>query len=121
MVRRGEGSPTLHGRHKILAAPLSPDLRKTHGCRSLPVRKGDKVKLVRGDFKGVEGEVTGVDSKNRRITIERVVTTKADESEVSRQVHPSNVMITKLHTDRMRDKVLKRRLKGGEKGPEKAS
>ena len=113
-------SRSLHGDHKIMAAPLSPDLRKSHGRRSIPVRKGDKVKLVRGDFKGIEGEVTAVDPKSHRVTIEKVVTTKADETEVPRQVHASNVVITSLVDDKARNKILKRRSKDGKERPAEA-
>lgn len=122
MVGQRGNLASLHRRRKLLAAPLSPELRKKHGCRSLPVRRGDKVKLTHGDFKGMEGEVTEVDSKHCRINVEGVKTTKADESEVPQLVHPSNVMITKLGAgDKVRDRILKRRSVGGQKGTEKAS
>lgn len=112
----------LHRRRKLLAAPLSPELRKKHGCRSLPVRRGDKVKLTHGDFKGMESEITEVDSKRCRINIADVKTTKADESEVPQFVHPSNVMITKFGAgDKVRDKILKRRSVSGKKRTEKTS
>jgi large subunit ribosomal protein L24 len=122
MARQRGNLVSLHRRRKLLAAPLSPELRKKHGCRSLPVRRGDKVKLTHGDFKGMEGEVIEVDSKRCRINIEDVKTTKADESEVPQFVHPSNVIITKLGVgDKVRDKILKRRSVSGQKRTEKAS
>ena len=47
----------LHIRRKIMSANLSKDLRADIGKRSLPIRVGDKVQVVRGDFKGHEGKV----------------------------------------------------------------
>ncbi len=120
MSKQAGKNLAMHTGHKILAAPLSRDLRKSNKCRSMPVRKGDKVKILRGDFKGMEGDVTSVDLKTHRITIEKVVTTKADETEVSRRVHASNVMITRLLHDKTRDKILKRRSKRGEERPAEA-
>ena len=50
-----------HARGKHLSASLSKDLREQVGKRSLPVRSGDKVRVLRGDFAGHEGEVLTVD------------------------------------------------------------
>ena len=121
MVKRLRNLP-LHSRRKLLSSPLSPELRKKYGCRSLPVRKGDRVKLTRGDFKGMEGEVIEVDSKRCRISVENVKTTKADESEVPQFISPSNVMIIRLaEGDRVRGKILRRRSAGGKERAEEAS
>lgn len=115
---------SVHKRNKSMSAPLSAELREKHGCKSLPVRIGDKVQLERGDFKGIEGNVLKVDTKNNRITIEGVEVTKADESEIPQPVHSSNVVITSLEKDKERDNILARRSKGGkertEQTPEEA-
>jgi len=107
----------LHARHKHLAATLSFELRQKYGSRSLPVRKGDKVKILGGDFIGLEGDVIEVDTKHYRIKVAGVSVAKADGTEVPRSISPSNVMILKLKEDKERDKVLERRSKIGEKGP----
>ncbi len=104
----------LHRRHLFLSAPLSRELRGKYRTRSLPVRKGDKVRIMQGDFKKLEGDVLEVDTKRRRIQIQGATTTKADGTQVPRQVVPSNVMLIKLASDKERDKMLERRLKGGE-------
>ncbi len=122
MIRQRGKSSGLHRRRKLLAVPLSPELKGKYGCRSLPVRKGDRVKLTHGDFKGLEGEVTEVDLKRSRISIDSVKTTKADESEVPQFVHPSNAMIIRLAAgDKVRDRILKRRGISGKERAEKAS
>ena len=122
MIRQRGKLSGLHRRRKLLAVPLSPELKGKYGCRSLPVRKGDRVKLTHGDFKGLEGEVTEVDLKRSRISIDSVKTTKADESEVPQFVHPSNAMIIRLAAgDKVRDRILKRRGISGKERAEKAS
>jgi len=108
----------LHLRHKHLAAPLSSELRQKYGSRSLPVRKGDKIKVFRGDFVGLEGDVTGIDTKHYRIEVAGASVAKADGTQVPRSISPSNVMILKLKEDKERDKVLERRSKVGEKRSE---
>ncbi len=106
-------SATHHVQHKFLGAHLGPELVKKHGVRSLPVRKGDKVKILRGDFSGMEGEVTRVDYKNAKIYVQGVTFAKADGTQVQRPIHASKVTILTLAEDARRNKVLERRSKGG--------
>jgi large subunit ribosomal protein L24 len=105
----------LHRRHRFLSAHLSRELRGKYKTRSLPVRKGDKVRIIQGDFKKHEGDVLEVDTKRRRIQIQGATTTKADGTQVNRPLAPSNVVLIKLASDKERDKVLERRSKSGEK------
>ncbi|MEM2337218.1 MAG: 50S ribosomal protein L24 [Candidatus Bathyarchaeia archaeon] len=105
-----------HVRYKHFAAPLSPELRKTYGTRSLPVRSGDTVRVMRGDRKGFEGKVSRVDRKKYRIYVEGLTREKVDGTTVFVPVHPSKVMITKLNLDdKWRRKILERRKKTKEK------
>ncbi|MCD6536805.1 MAG: 50S ribosomal protein L24 [Thaumarchaeota archaeon] len=89
----------LHKLAKLMSAHLSPELREKYKRRSFPVRTGDKVKILRGDFKGVEGKVIGVDRERQMIYVENVTLKKADGSTVNRPIHVSNVMITELNLD----------------------
>lgn len=81
--------------------------------RSLPVRKGDRVRILSGDFKKLEGEVIEVDTKRRFIQVKGAVVAKADGTEVPTMIRPSNVMLLKLAEDRERTQVLERRSKSG--------
>jgi len=70
---------------------------------------------MRGDFKKLEGDVLEVDTKRSRIQVQGATTTKADGTQVTRLLAPSNVVLIKLVSDKERDKVFERRLKSGEK------
>ncbi len=96
--RRFRYQAPLHIKHKFMGAMLSPELREKYGIKSIPVRVGDTVKVMRGDYKGIEGKVVEVNLKKTTISVEGVTVTKSDGTEVSRPIHPSNVMITKLET-----------------------
>lgn len=99
-----------HLRGKIMSAHLSDELRKTYGTRSLPIRAGDVVRIMRGDYEGVEGKVLRVDRKKYRIYIEGVTRQKVDGTTVLVPIHPSNVEIIKLNLDdKYRKEVLGRR------------
>ncbi len=119
-IMNEEGKP-LHKRRKSISASLGPDLREEHGFRSISVRVGDKVRIMRGDFKGMEGEVTEVETDSQRLVVEGVETATADETEVPSPVHPSNVEIIELEKDNMRDKIIERRSEHVEKRREETS
>ncbi len=109
--RKAYFNAPLHKRQKLMTAPLSRELREKYGIRNLPVRKGDKVRVVRGDFRGKEGEVVRVDLRNYRIYIDGVTIKKADETPVFRPIHPSKVVIVELKLDEWRRKIIERRSK----------
>ena len=83
----------LHIRRKIMSANLSKELRADIGKRSLPIKVGDKVQVVRGDFKGHEGKVESIDAKRYKVTVEGVTLSKPDGNAVLLPIHPSNLMI----------------------------
>jgi large subunit ribosomal protein L24 len=99
----------LHRRQKYMHSTLSKALRTELKKRSVQVRKGDTVKVIRGDHKGIEGEVEAVDLKRCTIKVTGVSNYRADGTEVPRTIHPSNVVITKLNLeDGEREKIFSR-------------
>jgi len=89
----------LHIRYRHFSAPLSPSLKAVHHVNSVPVRTGDTVRIMRGDRKGSEGKVTGVDRQKYRLFVEGVTREKVDGTAIPVLVHPSKVMITSLNLD----------------------
>jgi len=101
-----------HLRHKLLSAPLSKELRAKYGFRSLPVRVGDRVRVMRGDYKGIEGKVIRVDRERGRVYIDTVTRTKVDGTPVNVPIHASKVMIIELDlSDKWRKKIIERKMK----------
>ena len=99
----------LHQRHKFLHATLSKELREKYGKRAIRVRKGDKVKVMRGNYAGHTGKVLEVDMKKLVIYVDGVTVKKANGEEVAKPVHPSKVMIVEIgEEDAVREKILKR-------------
>ncbi len=99
-----------HIRHKLLAAHLSPELRASHIVKSLPVRSGDTVRIMRGDRKGFEGKITRIDLRRYRIYVEGLTREKVDGSTIFVPIHPSKVVVTRLNLDdKWRKKILERK------------
>ncbi|HIE19042.1 TPA: 50S ribosomal protein L24 [Candidatus Bathyarchaeota archaeon] len=109
-----------HVRGKIMSAHLSQDLRESYGVRSLPIRSGDTVRILRGDYKDYEGRVTRVDRGKYRVYVDGVAREKADGTTTPVPIHHSKVEITRLNLDDdWRKRILER--KGSPKGEEKPS
>lgn len=96
-------------RHKLLTARLAPELVDKHGIKRIPVIKGDTVYITRGAFRDSEGDVESVDMKKLRLNIENITIEKVDGSAVPLPIRPSNVMITKLNIDKVRQDVIDRK------------
>lgn len=78
-------------------------------ARSLPIRKDDEVRIVRGKYKGREGKVTQVYRKKWVIHVDRVIRDKSNGSTAPIGVHPSNVVITTIKLDKDRRAILDRK------------
>jgi len=101
--RKYKFNAPLHVKHKMVSSALSKELRKEYGIRSVPVRKGDFVKVITGQFRGKSGKVTKVSVSLMYVHVEGATISRADGTESFYPIHPSNVMITKLElTDKTR-------------------
>ena len=94
---------------KQLGSHLSKDLKEKYHCKSIRVVEGDGVKVLRGEFKGIEGKVTRVSTEKRGIAIEGIKREKLKGGNVDIYIHPSNVVITSLNLE---DKWRQNRLEG---------
>ena len=100
----------LHIKRKLLSAHLSKELRKRYGKRNIVLRKGDKVKVLSGQFKKYENKVEIINITKSRIYVNGIEVTKKDGSKKQVAIHPSNLMITELNLDdKLRMKILERK------------
>lgn len=89
----------LHLRRKMLASHLSKILREKYKKRSMPIRKGDEVLVMRGKFKGKTGKISKIDSEAQRVYIEGVTRKRTVGTEAQVPFYPSNLQITNLNLD----------------------
>lgn len=114
--RKYRAEAPLNIKHKMLAAHLSKELRKKYERRSFPLRVGDSVKIMRGNFKGKQGKVSLIDTKKNRAYIEGIQRTRKDGTKINVQFNPSNLIITSLNLeDKRRLKAIERKIKNKEK------
>lgn len=89
----------LHIKHRLMASALSKTLRAEHKTRSLPIRKGDEVLIMRGSFKKKKAKVIIVEPKRTRVALEHIQRTKKDGTKISVFFHPSSLQIQSLNLE----------------------
>lgn len=100
----------LHIRRKLVSAHLSKKLREEYKRRSIPIKKGDKVRIMRGNYKGMQGSVIKVDLKKLKVYVDCAKRKKASGQEVYVPIDPSNLEIIELNLeDKKRLKRLKKK------------
>ena len=96
----------VHANRKRLKCRLDEFLQEEYGLRSLVVKTGDLVKIMRGQFRDTEAKVIRVDYKDVEVFLDSATVTKADGKEVNIPVHPSNLKLVKLEMDDERKQLI---------------
>ena len=97
----------LHIKHKFMSVHLSKELMKKYGIRNIPTRKGDTVKIARGNFKDHSGKIERIFLKKTRVYVEGAQLVKRGGAKVFYPLHPSNLIITNLNLeDKRRQKII---------------
>jgi large subunit ribosomal protein L24 len=83
----------------MLRSSLSGELKEKYGRRNVRVVAGDTIKVMRGEYSGIEGKVEKVNTKRGSLAIEGIQREKIRGGNVKVQINTSNVIITNLHLD----------------------
>lgn len=97
----------LHIKQKFMNVHLNSELRKKYLTRDIQLRKGDKVKILRGQFSKKEGKVENIDLKREKVFITSMERVKKDGTKTLVGFNPSNLMILEL---KLEDKKRKQKL-----------
>ena len=133
--RQAQSAAPIHVRRKRIHARLVTDDPELALIRTVTVRVGDEVEVLRGDFgfpnsvkadsrgkrlgqsrgrAGVKSSIVGVDTKSGYVFVEGVTTSTADGKEEALPIHPSNLIVTKLYdADPLRIKRIMEKSNGG--------
>ena len=97
--RKYRANAPLHIMRKFLSSNLSKELRTKHQTRNITIRKGDMVKIMRGNFKAKTGKISSVNIKRQRVSVENIQRQKKDGTKVNVWFNPSNLQIIELNLD----------------------
>ena len=87
-----------HTKGRQLGAHLSEDLRKKYGKRSVRVTEGDSVKILRGEYRSVDGKVNKVSTEKNSVAIEGIKKEQTRGEKYDVYIHTSNLVVTSLNT-----------------------
>ncbi len=107
-------SKPLHKRQKDLSGHLGKKLRQALGRRSLQLRKGDTVRVMKGAKRKSEGKIMSVDYKKSTVCIEKLTRKKTDGTEIPLQFRACNLLVTDV--DRSDSRRFKKQPKGEKEG-----
>jgi len=118
--RKYRANAPIHTKRKMMAGHLSKELIKEHSKRSFPLRVGDKVKVLRGEFKGTIGKIEQIDVKNMKVFVTGAEREKGEGQPASRRpIDASNIKIITLELgDKKRKAALERKGKSDKKKSE---
>ena len=105
---------TYTTKSKQLGSALSKDLHKKYGRRSVRVIEGDSIRIIRGEYKGVDGKISKISTQKNSVSIEGIKKEKTKGDKFDVYIHTSNLVVTSLNTG---DKWRMARLEG--KNPRK--
>jgi large subunit ribosomal protein L24 len=94
--RKYVANAPLHLRKKFVSINLAKELRKKQGKRNIVAKKGDKVRVFNGRFKGKTGKIISINLKTSKIIVEELNVKKMDGSKASVKMQPSNLQIIEL-------------------------
>jgi large subunit ribosomal protein L24 len=83
----------------LVCSNLADNLKKQYNKKSTSVVKGDTVRIMRGEYKGVEGKVEKINTDKGKLSIEGVQREKIKGGQVKVLIHASNVKISSLNMD----------------------
>jgi large subunit ribosomal protein L24 len=111
-----------HVLDSMVASTLNDSLRQRYKTRNTRVIKGDSVRVMRGEYSGIEGKVEKVNTARATLSIEGIQREKIRGGNVKVQIHASNVMITTLNLDdKYRQTKLERLAEVGNKAVKRES
>ena len=119
--KRQLGAPSSIKR-RLMSCHLVKTLRDQYKIRSLPIKRGDEVKILKGKSKGKAGKVVQVYRKRNVIYVDKVNREKQNGQSVFLPIRPCHCVIEKLLINKDRTKTIERRavhkIKAGEKKKE---
>jgi len=83
-------------RRVLMSSRIEKNFRKNYNIKTIPLRKGDEVKIMRGAQKGKIGKIVQSSRKRMIIYISNATYKKKNGEDAYQPIHPSNVQVQKL-------------------------
>ena len=94
--RKYRANAPLHVKRNFLTAALSKELGLRLGVKKITVRKGDSVKVQRGEFRGFTGKIGKVNVKDGLVFVDGVERVRKDGTKSFSPIRPSSLLLVDL-------------------------
>lgn len=95
-------------RRRMMTVPLSRDLKSRFHRRSLPLRKGDTVRIIGGSYVGREERIAKVDRRAFSVTLENVTSKTGESKQTPLPMRTGKLILVRLNlSDPQRRALLK--------------
>lgn len=108
--RRNQLGAPSSVKRKLMSCHLMKSLREQYKVRSVPIKRGDEVKILKGKAKGKSGKVVQVYRKRNVIYVDKVNREKQNGQTVFLPIRPSNCVVEKMFINKDRTKRLAKRV-----------
>jgi large subunit ribosomal protein L24 len=106
-LRKAMYRSKIHELKRNISIHLSKELRKTMKKRSALAKKGDKVRVLTGEFRKREGKIIDVNVKTGKIYIEQLIIKKQGGKEKPVAIEPSNCILLEWAEPRKKERRAK--------------
>ncbi|MBI2079947.1 50S ribosomal protein L24 [Candidatus Micrarchaeota archaeon] len=105
--RKKHYNAKLHQKKSYLHVHLSKELRQKMKSkkRSILLKKGDQVKVMRGSLKGKSGKVARVDYNRSKVFIEGLTRKNLRGRDILVPIDPSNLLLTQVDMNEIRKEL----------------
>ncbi len=106
--RRAVFEATTAERRHRMTVPLSRELRKRFHRRSVPLRKGDTVRVMKGSYIGREERVQKISRRDYSVTLDNVTLKSGEEKLKPLPIRTNHLLLVRLNlADEWRRETLK--------------
>jgi ribosomal protein uL24 len=106
--RRAVFNATSSERRRRMTVPLSRELRSRFHRRSVPIRKGDTVRVMKGSYVGREERVARVSRRDYTVTLDNVTLKSGEEKLKPLPIRTNHLLLVRLNlADEWRRETLK--------------
>ncbi len=95
--RKYRSNAPLNIKRKMLSSHLSKELRAKYKVRNLVIRRGDSVIITRGKFKGKNGKIDKVYTKQLKVSVDSAKNVTKKGNKVPFKIRASALIITDLN------------------------
>jgi len=105
--RKALYTASTQARRRLMTVPLSRELKSRFHRRSIPIRKGDTVRILAGSYVGREERVAKVNRRTLSVTLDNVTSKTGESKQTPLPIRTGHLVLIRLNlADPYRRRIL---------------